>query len=119
MEKENSKIKNVPIRTCIATKVRKPKNELIRLVLDPVQNTVVVDLRSKIRARGANLDMTEKAFDIMQKARALVRALKLEKDLSLEEYVELKKKFLEAIEEKHFRPSNKPVKIRVKKEELV
>lgn len=112
------KQKHIPIRTCIATRVKKPKNELVRIVIDPETGKAVIDLRSKIRARGASVDTSEKAFDLMVKKRALQRALKLDNDLSKEEYENLKKDFLNAIEEKSFRPTNKAVKVRISKEEM-
>lgn len=116
--KKQEKKKNIPIRTCIATKVKKPKNELVKFVYNYDTEKVEVDLRNKIRGRGANLDTNEEAFDLMVKKKALPRALKFENDLSVEEYARLKKEFLDAVEEKNFRPTNKPVTIRIKKENL-
>ena len=54
----------------------------------------------------------------MVKKKSLQRALKLDKDLSKEEYKNLKIDFLNAIEEKSFRPTNKPVKVRVSKKDI-
>lgn len=110
--------KHVPMRTCIATKVTRPKNELIRIVFDPDSKKLEVDLKGKIRARGANLDMTEEAFDIAAKRNLFKNALKLEFNPSKQDYEELKIKFMEAIETKKFREGNKPVKLRIRKEDF-
>ena len=112
------KLKHVPIRTCIATGVKKPKNELIRLVRLG-DGSVKVDAHGRERGRGANLDMKIEAFELAVKKRAIERALKLEKQLTVEQVEELRKDFLSAVEEKEFRPFNKPVTIRVKKEEIL
>lgn len=109
--------KHIPMRTCIATGVKKPKNELIRLV-KMADGSVAIDLKGKERARGANLDMTIEAFDLAVKKKAIERALKLERNLTVEEIDKLRKDFLSAIEEKKFRADKKSVTIRVEKEEL-
>ncbi|MBD3363324.1 DUF448 domain-containing protein [Candidatus Dojkabacteria bacterium] len=117
-KKKNPKQRHVPIRTCIATGEKKPKRELLRIVRHPETGDLEVDLRNKIRARGANISPTLEAFDLMVKKKVLPKALKLEDPISEKEYAKLRKKFRDAIEEKNFRPSNKPVKIRVKKKDI-
>ncbi len=109
--------KHVPMRTCVATRVKKPKKDLVRIVLNPSNQKLEIDAKGKLRARGANLDMTIEAFDIMVKKNVLKYALKLSKAPTKEEYAELKKQFIEVVEEKKFREGNKPVTIRVKKED--
>lgn len=105
------------MRTCIATGVKKPKGELMRLVKD-AQGNVKVDPRSKLSGRGANLSMSLEAFDLAIKKRAIQRALKLEKPLTKQEVESLRTEFAKAIEERTFRPKDKPVTIRVKKADL-
>ncbi|MBN1331332.1 YlxR family protein [Candidatus Dojkabacteria bacterium] len=106
-----------PIRTCVVTKQKKLKNELIRLVQDR-DGVIKVDLKGKIRGRGANISpdikILEKGFD----KGVIKKALKLERSLTKAEKTRIKKEFQVAVEEKQFRPANKPVKIRVRKEEL-
>lgn len=109
--------KHVPIRTCIGTGVKKPKNELIRLVRLP-DGVVKIDLKGKERGRGASIDTNERAFDLAVKRGAIEKSLKLEKKLSQDKLERLKLDFIDAIEEKSFRQGNKPVTIRVKKEDL-
>ena len=60
--------------------------------------------------------MNMEAFDLAIKKRAISRALKLEKPLTKEEIDQLRIEFQIAIDEKKFRPREKPVMIRVKKE---
>lgn len=109
--------KHIPIRTCIATGVKLPKNEMIRLVRTEA-GEVVVDLKGKIRGRGANLAMNAEAFDLAVKKRAISRSLKLEKPLTPEELERLRTEFVNAIEQREFRQGNKPVVVRVTREEL-
>jgi predicted RNA-binding protein YlxR (DUF448 family) len=105
------------MRTCIATGVKLPKNELIRLVRTS-EGSVKIDLKSKLEGRGANISMTMDSFDLAIKKRAIPRALKLERQLTKEEIEQLRIDFEKAIDEKKFRPKDKPVTIRVKKEEV-
>lgn len=114
----SQQIKHVPERTCIATRVKKPKKDLLRIVVNPSTGKLEVDLKGKIRTRGANLDTTMEAFEIMVKKNLLRHALKLEKNPTKEEYDELRIEFEKAIEEKNFRDGNKPVKIRITKEQF-
>lgn len=105
------------MRTCIATGIKKPKNELMRLVNS--DGSIKVDPRSKLSGRGANLTMTLEAFDLAIKKKAIQRALKLEKPLTKEAIQSLRVEFGQAIEERVFRPKDRPVTIRVKKEDLL
>jgi len=102
------------MRTCIATRIKKPKKELIRLVFDKDRGKIVVDLRCKVRGRGANILPTMEAFDLAIKKRAISRALKLERVLTEDEIKILRTEFEQMVDEKTFRPNNKPVRIKVK-----
>jgi len=115
--KKQSNQKHIPIRTCIATGVSKPKGELIRLVR-LADEKVVVDLSGREKGRGANLDMNVEAFDLAVKKKAIERALKLEKNLTESDIETLREEFINALEERKFRKGNKPVTIRVAKEVL-
>ena len=116
-KKRLNKQKHVPVRTCIATGEKKPKKELIRLVRLS-DGKIKVDTRSKLEGRGANLTMTMDAFDLAIKKKAIPRALKLERPLTQDEILALRNDFEEAIKERQFRPSDKPVKIRVSRDDL-
>lgn len=59
------KIKKVPLRTCVITKEKYPKAELIRVVKDNTDN-VFVDTTGKANGRGAYL---KRDLDVIKKAR--------------------------------------------------
>lgn len=111
-------MKHVPIRTCIVTRVKKPKNQLVRIVRTE-DGDVVVDNGEKIKGRGANIDMKVEIFDKAIKKHILTKALKLNREFSEAEVSKLRQDFINFIEEKEFRHSNKPVKIRITKQDLL
>ena len=71
------KNKKIPLRTCIISKEKLPKQELIRVVKNN-ENIVFVDLTGKSNGRGAyikkDIDVLEKAI----KSKALERHLEIE-----------------------------------------
>jgi predicted RNA-binding protein YlxR (DUF448 family) len=101
---------------CIVTKERKPKKELMRLVR--IDDSIQVDPKGKLRGRGANITMDVKILQEAIEKGVLERALKLKRKLTNEEKKSLKSDFIDAVEEKKFRPGNKPVVIKVSKEEM-
>ncbi len=58
------KVKKIPMRTCVVTKTKQPKYELVRVVRTP-DNEVIIDLKGKANGRGAylckDLNVIEKA----------------------------------------------------------
>lgn len=60
-----TKIKKIPMRTCVITKEKLPKGELIRVVRTPEGN-VIVDLTGKANGRGAYL---KKDLETIEKAK--------------------------------------------------
>ena len=104
-------IRHVPIRTCIATGEKRPKNEMMRLVRLE-SGEVIVDPKGKEKGRGANLTQSLEAFDLAVKKKIIQKALKLEKPLTPEEIANLRNSFQEAIEERAFRRGQKHVKIK-------
>ena len=60
------KIKKVPMRSCVVTREKLPKGELIRVVRTPEGN-VIVDVTGKANGRGAylkkDLSIFEKAYN--------------------------------------------------------
>lgn len=67
-----------PIRTCIATKIRKPQSQLLRVVLDPSdRSTLVADPRRRAAGRGAWITPTLDALELALKRHAFQRALKV------------------------------------------
>ena len=59
------KVKKIPMRTCLVSKEKCPKRELIRVVRTP-EGEVVVDETGKVNGRGAYL---KKDLEIFKKAR--------------------------------------------------
>ena len=82
------KIKKIPMRSCVITKEKLSKKELIRVVRTPDQ-AVVIDLTGKVNGRGAYLKKDLTVFEKAQKNKILDKILEIEvKD---EVYNELKK----------------------------
>lgn len=109
--------KHIAIRTCIATGEKHPKADMIRLVKE-ADGSVAIDLKGKLKGRGANLSMDIAAFELAIKKKAINRALKLDNPLNEEQINKLREQFLNAIEQKKFRKGNKPVVIEISKEEF-
>ncbi len=59
------KVKKIPMRTCLVSKEKFPKKELIRVVRTP-EGEVVVDETGKVNGRGAYL---KKDLEVFKKAR--------------------------------------------------
>ncbi len=82
------KNKKIPMRTCLITKEKCPKSDLIRVVRTP-DNNVIVDLTGKANGRGAYL---KKELSVIEKAeKSKILNKHLEVDVSKEVYDELRK----------------------------
>lgn len=71
------KVKKIPMRSCIVTKEKLPKQELIRIVRTPNQE-VIVDLTGKANGRGAYLKKDLEVFEKAKKSKILDRILEIE-----------------------------------------
>ena len=71
------KIKKIPLRTCVITKEKLPKKELIRIVRTP-EGTVIIDESGKANGRGAYLKKELETFEKARKSKALNRHLETE-----------------------------------------
>lgn len=80
-------MKKIPCRTCVITKEKLPKNELIRIVRTPEGN-VVIDETGKLNGRGAYLKLDINVIDKAKSSKALNRVLEIEIPDSI--YEELK-----------------------------
>jgi predicted RNA-binding protein YlxR (DUF448 family) len=109
--------KHIAIRTCIATGKKMNKKDMIRLAIS-AEGTVVVDLKGKVKGRGANLSADIAAFDEAIKKKAIQRALKLDRKQTKEEIDLLRKDFESAIQEKALRMGVKKVVLKISKEEF-
>ena len=71
------KVKKIPLRTCVVTKEKLPKKELIRIVRTP-EGTVIIDESGKANGRGAYLKKELETFEKARKSKALNRHLETE-----------------------------------------
>ena len=82
------KNKKIPLRTCVITKEKLPKQELIRVVKNN-ENNVFIDLTGKSNGRGAYIKRDINVLDTAIKTKALSRQLEVE--IPDEVYEELRK----------------------------
>jgi len=71
------KNRKIVLRSCVVTKEKLPKNELLRIVRTPEGN-VVVDLTGKVNGRGAYIKKDLEVLEKAKKSRVLVRHLEVE-----------------------------------------
>jgi len=81
-------MKKIPLRTCVITKEKLPKQELIRVVRTPDGN-VVVDTTGKQNGRGAYLKKDIEVFNKAKKSKVLNKILEVE--VKEEVFTELEK----------------------------
>ena len=72
-----SKIRKVPMRTCIGCREQKPKKDLIRVVKDK-ENKIFIDKTWKANGRGAYLCNDKNCLEKAIKSKALNRAFTTE-----------------------------------------
>lgn len=70
------KPKKIPMRTCVVTKEKYPKKELIRVVRDNLGN-VSVDLTGKSNGRGAYLKKDISVVEMAKKTKILEKYLEV------------------------------------------
>ncbi len=70
-------MKKIPTRTCVITKEKLPKQELIRVVRT-TEGDVVIDVTGKINGRGAYLKKDLAVFEKARKSKSLDRHLEVE-----------------------------------------
>ncbi len=82
------KTKKIPMRTCVVSREKLPKKELVRIVRTPSQE-VIIDLTGKQNGRGAYL---KKDLEVIEKAkRSKILEKYLEVKIKDDIYDELKK----------------------------
>ena len=67
-------MKKIPMRTCVITKEKLPKYELIRVVRTP-EGSVIVDTTGKANGRGAYLKKDLQTFEKAKKSKILDKIL--------------------------------------------
>ena len=71
------KLKKIPMRTCVVTKEKCEKRDLIRIVRTP-DGEVIVDLTGKANGRGAYLKKEIEVIKKAQNSKILERILEVE-----------------------------------------
>lgn len=71
------KIKKIPMRSCVVTREKLPKQELVRVVRTP-DGSVTVDLTGKANGRGAYLKRDLSVIDKACKSKILDRILEVQ-----------------------------------------
>lgn len=70
------KPKKIPMRSCVITRERLPKVDLIRVVRTP-NHEVIVDIAGKANGRGAYVKKELKVIEKAQKSKSLERHLEI------------------------------------------
>ena len=82
------KVKKIPLRTCVITKEKLPKYELLRIVRTN-EGKIEVDLTGKLNGRGAYIKKDVNVLKTAKDKKILERAL--ESQISEEVYEEIEK----------------------------
>ena len=69
-------MKKIPLRTCVITKEKLPKKELIRVVRTP-EKEVVIDSTGKANGRGTYLKLDKEVIEKARKSKILERHLEV------------------------------------------
>ena len=70
------KVKKIPLRTCVITHEKLPKQELLRIVRTP-ENEIKVDLTGKLNGHGAYIKKDKEVIEKAKKSKALDRYLEI------------------------------------------
>ena len=70
------KVKKIPLRTCVITHEKFPKQELLRIVRTP-ENEVKIDLTGKLNGHGAYIKKDNDVIEKARKSKALERVLEI------------------------------------------
>ncbi len=83
------KVKKIPLRTCVVTREKLPKQELLRIVRTP-EGEVLVDDSGKMNGRGAYIKKDVTVLEMAQKKKVLERHLECNIEESV--YDEIRKR---------------------------
>lgn len=70
------KIKKIPLRTCVITHEKLPKQELLRIVRTP-ENDIKIDLTGKLNGHGAYIKKDREVIEKARKNKALEKHLEI------------------------------------------
>ena len=82
------KVRKIPMRTCVVTNEKYPKNELLRIVRTP-EGKILADLSGKLNGHGAYIKKDVETLEKAIKTKALARHL--DTDISTDVYEEIRK----------------------------
>lgn len=82
------KNKKTPMRSCVVTKEKLPKGELLRIVRTP-EGTILADVTGKLNGKGAYIKKDMAVLEKAKKSKILDRVL--ETEISNEVYEEISK----------------------------
>ena len=85
------KVKKIPLRTCVITREKLPKKELLRIVRTP-EGKVIVDESGKMNGRGAYIKKDVTVLEQAKKKKILERHLECIIEESVYEDIEEKLK---------------------------
>ncbi len=71
------KVKKIPMRTCVITKEKLDKRELLRIVRTP-EKEVILDLSGKLNGRGAYFKKNKEVIEKAKNSKVLERVLGVE-----------------------------------------
>lgn len=71
------KVKKIPLRTCVVTKEKLPKKDLVRVVRTPEGN-IIIDETGRANGRGAYLKKDKEVFNKAKQTKILNRHLEVE-----------------------------------------
>ena len=80
------KVRKIPLRTCVVTKEKLPKQELLRIVRTPEGN-VMIDESGKMNGRGAYIKRDVQVLEQARKKKVLERNLECSIDDSVYEEI--------------------------------
>ena len=80
------KVRKIPLRTCVVTKEKLPKQELLRIVRTPEGN-VMIDESGKMNGRGAYIKRDVQVLEQTRKKKVLERHLECSIDDSVYEEI--------------------------------
>ena len=80
------KVRKIPLRTCVVTKEKLPKQELLRIVRTP-EGSVMIDEGGKMNGRGAYIKRDVQVLEQERKKKVLERHLECSIDDSVYEEI--------------------------------
>lgn len=81
------KVKKIPLRSCVVTKEKLPKKDLLRVIRTP-EGGVIVDLSGKANGRGAYIKKDLEVLNKARKSKILERRLECTIDEDLYKEIE-------------------------------